>query len=205
MSSNINITIEEVASDINLVVQEVASDINITMESTAPTVWGEITGDIETQTDLINIIPIATSDLTNDSGFITIDDVPTALSELTDDSTHRLVTDTEKGTWNGKQDALGYTPENAANKVTAFQSTPDNTHYPSEKLIKDSLDTKASSTDLTNHTLNTSNPHSVTASQVGLGNVDNTSDLNKPISTSVQSALNELQLKYLRYSIVLGG
>ena len=28
--------------------------------------------------------------------------VPTALSELTDDATHRLVTDTEKTTWNGK-------------------------------------------------------------------------------------------------------
>ena len=30
----------------------------------------------------------------------------TALSQLTDDSTHRLVTDTEKSTWSGKQDAL---------------------------------------------------------------------------------------------------
>jgi len=33
-------------------------------------------------------------------------DVPTALSELTADSTHRLVTDAEKSTWNGKQNAL---------------------------------------------------------------------------------------------------
>ena len=30
------------------------------------------------------------------------EDVPTNLSDLTDDATHRLVTDTEKGTWNGK-------------------------------------------------------------------------------------------------------
>ena len=36
----------------------------------------------------------------------------------------------------------------------------------------------------------TSNPHNVTKSQVGLGNVDNTSDLNKPISTDTQTALN---------------
>lgn len=28
--------------------------------------------------------------------------IPTALSQLTDDATHRLVTDTEKATWNGK-------------------------------------------------------------------------------------------------------
>ena len=33
--------------------------------------------------------------------------VPTALSQLTDDSTHRLVTDTEKATWNGKSDFSG--------------------------------------------------------------------------------------------------
>lgn len=34
------------------------------------------------------------------------------------------------------------------------------------------------------------NPHKVTKTQVGLSNVDNTSDLNKPISTTTQTALN---------------
>ena len=43
---------------------------------------------------------------------------------------------------------------------------------------------------LTSHISNISNPHSVTKSQVGLGNVDNTSDANKPISTATQTALN---------------
>ena len=38
-------------------------------------------------------------DLTN---YAEIDDVPTELADLTDDSTHRLVTDTEKQTWNSK-------------------------------------------------------------------------------------------------------
>jgi len=36
----------------------------------------------------------------------------------------------------------------------------------------------------------TGNPHAVTASDVGLGNVDNTSDLDKPISTATQTALD---------------
>lgn len=40
------------------------------------------------------------------------------------------------------------------------------------------------------HASNTSNPHSVTKTQVGLGNVDNTSDVNKPVSTAQQTALN---------------
>lgn len=39
------------------------------------------------------------------------------------------------------------------------------------------------------HLGNTNNPHSVTKAQVGLGNVDNTSDLNKPVSTAQQAAL----------------
>ena len=34
------------------------------------------------------------------------------------------------------------------------------------------------------------NPHSVTKAQVGLGNADNTSDANKPVSTATQTALN---------------
>lgn len=42
----------------------------------------------------------------------------------------------------------------------------------------------------TAHLSNTSNPHSVTKTQVGLGNVDNTSDVNKPISTATQTALD---------------
>lgn len=36
------------------------------------------------------------------TGYAKTTDVPTALSQLSDDSTHRLVTDTEKTTWNGK-------------------------------------------------------------------------------------------------------
>jgi len=82
-------------------------------------------------------IPTKTSDLTNDSGFITgytetdptvpawakaatkptytasevgalpsSTSIPSALSDLSADSTHRTVTDTEKSTWNNKQNAI---------------------------------------------------------------------------------------------------
>ena len=47
-----------------------------------------------------------------------------------------------------------------------------------------------SAADLTAHTNNTTNPHGVTKAQIGLGNVDNTSDLAKPVSTAVQTALD---------------
>lgn len=51
-------------------------------------------------------------------------------------------------------------------------------------------DIDAVQTNLETHINNKSNPHEVDKAQVGLGNVDNTSDANKPISTATQNALN---------------
>lgn len=44
-------------------------------------------------------------------------------------------------------------------------------------------------TTINNHVTNTNNPHGVTKEQIGLENVDNTSDLEKPISYAVDEAL----------------
>lgn len=58
-------------------------------------------------------------------------------------------------------------------------------------------DAKKAGTDaagaLATHTSNTSNPHSVTKAQVGLGSVDNTSDANKPVSTAQAAAIKTVQ------------
>jgi hypothetical protein len=48
-----------------------------------------------------------------------------------------------KITWTSLKSLLAALFQTLANKVTSFQETPDNTHYPSEKLVKDSLDAKA--------------------------------------------------------------
>jgi len=56
--------------------------------------------------------------------------------------------------------------------------------------LANALNEKADESDLTSHTGNTNNPHNVTKTQVGLENVDNTSDLDKPISTATQTALD---------------
>jgi len=67
---------------------------------------------------------------------------------------------------------------------------------PSEQLPAMNYDPAGSAatvqTNLTAHTGNTSNPHSVTKAQVGLGSVDNTSDADKPVSTAQQTAINTL-------------
>jgi hypothetical protein len=70
--------------------------------------------------------------------------------------------------------------------------------------------------DVNTHESRTDNPHNVTKAQVGLSNVDNTSDLNKPLSTlqdaAITSAINALKdgvsspgdtLKKL-YNLILG-
>lgn len=51
-------------------------------------------------------------------------------------------------------------------------------------------DINAVQTNLETHINNKSNPHEVTKAQVGLSEVDNTSDANKPISNATQTALN---------------
>ena len=43
--------------------------------------------------------------------------------------------------------------------------------------------------DLISHLANKTNPHNVTKTQIGLGNVDNTSDADKPVSTSQATAI----------------
>ena len=68
---------------------------------------------------------------------------------------------------------------------------------------------KKRDTALTTHKEDKDNPHKVTKRQVGLGNVDNTSDANKPISTATQSALDEKQdiitdLETIREGATLG-
>lgn len=58
------------------------------------------------------------------------------LADLTEDTDHRLVSDTEKSTWNGKQNALGYTAESTSNKGTASGYAPldENSKVPAINL-----------------------------------------------------------------------
>lgn len=63
-----------------------------------------------------------------------------------------------------------------------------------EKLISDEAATRAQADTNVNakvdsHIANKSNPHGVTKAQVGLGNVNNTSDADKPVSTAQATAI----------------
>lgn len=56
---------------------------------------------------------------------------------------------------------------------------------------KDSLNT---------HINNKSNPHEMTKSQIGLGNVENTSDSEKPVSTAQREAINDIYAQANSYT-----
>lgn len=91
--------------------------------------------------------------------------------------------------------ALGFTPEDVANKQTNL--TASATKYPTVDAVNTGLATKqntlVSGTNIKtieNQSILGSGNIDLTKSDVGLSNVDNTSDANKPISTATQTALN---------------
>lgn len=65
-----------------------------------------------------------------------------------------------------------------ADKVSVYTKTESDANY------------EPKNSNIQAHIGSMSNPHGVTKTQVGLGNVDNTSDANKPVSTAQQNALN---------------
>ena len=74
------------------------------------------------------------------------------------------------------------------------QNKEDNTLLTEDKTVVGAINEV--NTVLNTHTSNLNNPHEVTKVQVGLGNVNNTSDLNKPISIATQAALDNKQDKF---------
>jgi hypothetical protein len=90
--------------------------------------------------------------------------------------------------------ATGFqTDENPASTVSASNISVTPTGDLSSTTVQAALvelqtDIDASEAAHSSHTSNTSNPHSVTKAQVGLSNVDNTSDMNKPVSTAQAAA-----------------
>ena len=61
--------------------------------------------------------------------------------------------------------------------------------YIDEAVGNTDTDLTALETKVNQHIANKSNPHAVTKTQVGLGNVNNTSDANKPVSTAQATAI----------------
>ena len=79
-----------------------------------------------------------------------------------DGSTNGYLSSTDWNTFNNKQSALGFTPENIANKKTTLADNSD-TYYPTQKAVKTAVDAKLNSSAL-----------SISTGQVAFGSGSNT-------------------------------
>lgn len=119
-----------------------------------------------------------------------------AATMIVEDTTHRFITDVERDIWNAKVDKQAgkglstndYTTAEK-NKLAGLNNfthpdTDGNKHVPATGTTNNGKALIAGST------AGTFSWQALTKSMVGLGSVDNTSDLNKPISTATQNALD---------------
>lgn len=118
--------------------------------------------------------------------------VPTKLSELTDDSTHRLLTDAEKAIYNGKQDKLTFDTaptSGSANPVTSggVKEAIDKVNESIKAITGGGVVSGVKGSAESTYRVGNVN---ITPANIGLGNVNNTSDANKPVSTAQQAALD---------------
>jgi len=115
------------------------------------------------------------------------DIIDTELKELEDGKAEKTHTHTKE------QVGLENVPNVTTNNQTpTYTMASSNTTLSSGEKLSTAFGKIAKAVNsLISHLSNKSNPHSVTKTQVGLGNVDNTSDANKPVSKAQQEVLTQ--------------
>ena len=156
----------------------------------------------------IVVFSYITSDI-NGNPFATKADLDNAIvwynngeSVLPNKNDYTIVTSDESRTIGGQNPTTRYVCVGIENErpVWDFQYVVNNTDFTEEQLaaINSGItENKVNEYDICEsiliyHVLNENNPHGVTKNQIGLDNVDNTSDINKPISTATQNALDNI-------------
>ncbi len=134
---------------------------------------------------------ISNTDITNWNSKAEISDIPTNLSQLNEDSTHRLVTDTEKTTWNNKSDFSGN-----YNDLTNKPNIPTKT----SDLTNDNGFIDKTVNNLINYTLKT-NTGSLIDLEINQSNYVVTLNLKNQNGTIISTANIDLPLE----SVVVGG
>ena len=136
--------------------------------------WGDITGDITQQSDLYQMLTSLEKDIEN----------LTSTSAGFSESITRI---------NNSLDELKVKVNTSE---AGIESLNENLTEAKEDINNIKI-SKANSEDLSNHVNNHENPHAVTKNQVGLGNVDNTADIDKPVSNPqaahITDAINGLK------------
>lgn len=191
LDTKINNTKEELSEALNTEITNRETADNELSES----IQQETLARIEADTTLQNNINSVASDLSDEinareSADTTLSNSISDLSDgLIQEITDRQTADTGlqsqiTSNYNTLDSKIDSVEGALADSITALDNKYDNITSGLDDKIDDVDDT------LTTHISDNSNPHNVTKTQIGLGNVDNTSDLNKPISTATQTALD---------------
>lgn len=180
-------------------------------------VWGSISGTISNQADLMSLLNAKASatDLTNTNNQVAalgtrVDNLGTtvstnatgietnrrAIGEIQSKQASQVSSNTIIGLRIASNGLMQYTTDNVT--WVNIQSLADinwgaiGGEISNQQDLQQILNSKINLSQLTAHTNNTNNPHSVTKAQVGLGDVDNTSDADKPISDAQKIAFDAL-------------
>ena len=188
-------------------------------------VWGSITGDILDQTDLNDLLATKanTSDLnTTNTNVNTLSNRVTGLSTTVASNTSAITQNsTAIGQIQTKQAKQVSSDTIALLRISSsgfMQYSLDGVTWinvqsiaeinwgaiggeiSNQQDLQQVLASKVNNSQLTAHTNNKNNPHEVTKAQVGLENVDNTSDADKPISTAAQTEFDAINGEISRLS-----
>lgn len=87
--------------------------------------------------------------------------------------------------------------DKTANIPVDLGTDADSSNPIANKVVVEALN--GLSNNITDHKNNKNNPHSVTAAQIGLGNVDNTSDMDKPVSTAQGAAIGSVEYALVQH------
>lgn len=114
----------------------------------------------------------------------------TEIEKLQSGKQNILVSGENIKTINGKS-ILGSGNLVISQDLSSYQTKSDETLSTTDKTITGAINEVR--TNITTHIADKENPHNVTKAQLGLENVDNTSDVDKPISIAIQTALDGKQ------------
>ena len=147
------------------------------LESNNPAAYGivkaiEIAGHRTVQT-LSDLYTIADAILSDSGNNANSDAIGQKWYVVTEQSEYQLID------WNNRKSSSGW-------KVVGADTQSDISN------LRDQLNS---------HINNKENPHEVTKQQIGLDNVDNTSDLDKPVSTATQQAIDSVKNTIDNYTI----
>lgn len=102
--------------------------------------------------------------------------------------------------------------KNANDKANDLQTKLDNHHFVLTNELENTISSDSTTTaptanavkivndKLDSHTNNRDNPHNITKEQIGLGNNDNTADMDKPVSTAQQKAIDDAYVNSNKYT-----